>query len=25
LASLDIQSAKFDKDTLMITFGADKE
>lgn len=25
LASLDVQSAKFDKDTLMITFGADKE
>jgi len=25
LASLDVQSAKFDKDTLMITFGSDKE
>ncbi|MBC8248352.1 MAG: ArsA family ATPase [Anaerolineales bacterium] len=25
LASLDVQSAKFDEDTLMITFGADEE
>ena len=25
LASLDVQSAKFDEDTLMITFGEDEE
>jgi arsenite-transporting ATPase len=25
LASLEVQSAKFDEDTLMITFGADEE